>query len=336
MQDIASALTNSLSRNGEGGMLVPMKFADGNMGAPGIAFSSEPSLGIFRAALKDLEVTVAGQSRMRWTDVGVDVWNAAVLPSGAWVPIVNATGLALPFLPLAGGTVTGNVALGGNVGIGGTTTFNGVAVFANVAQFRDTNPIYFFAGDDTTNWGRLRGVVGGMLYDTIVGTHPHVFYTGGGERFRISDLSSIFTTPIGYNITPTTPLDIKGNGNATATYDDGLMIHSNNLTVWTKYSWNGISAVTTLPLAINGTKVAELGSGGLSILNGKLLALYNVGSSAGKALQIGGADEIIVTGKGGMLYFDDAANTTGKVIVQTSDPAASGLPPGTIVLVRDA
>ena len=50
LQDIAEALTDSLSRTGLGGMLVPFKIADGTLPAPGLAFSNETGLGIRRVA----------------------------------------------------------------------------------------------------------------------------------------------------------------------------------------------------------------------------------------------------------------------------------------------
>jgi len=50
MSDLAAEMTNSLSRNGQGGMLAPLKFADGTVNDPSISFTGEPTLGIFRDA----------------------------------------------------------------------------------------------------------------------------------------------------------------------------------------------------------------------------------------------------------------------------------------------
>ena len=76
MTDIASdELTNSLDRNGRGGMLGPFKFADGLVGAPGITWNSEPTSGFFRAGGNDMEAVIAGVPRMRWTATSVDVWD---------------------------------------------------------------------------------------------------------------------------------------------------------------------------------------------------------------------------------------------------------------------
>lgn len=64
LDDIAQALTNSLDRTGAGGMLAPVHFTDGTLGAPGISFANEVSLGLFRY-MSGIMAGVAG---------GVQVW----------------------------------------------------------------------------------------------------------------------------------------------------------------------------------------------------------------------------------------------------------------------
>ena len=49
LSDIAQALTDSLDRNGLGGMLVSFRIADGTISAPGLAFTNELGLGIWRS-----------------------------------------------------------------------------------------------------------------------------------------------------------------------------------------------------------------------------------------------------------------------------------------------
>ncbi len=62
MSDVAVALTDSLSRTGSGGMLVPFLNADGAVGSPGISWVNETTSGIYRAGLND----------QRWASSGVD------------------------------------------------------------------------------------------------------------------------------------------------------------------------------------------------------------------------------------------------------------------------
>jgi len=74
LDDVAQAITDSLDRNGRGGMLSPFLFADGSELAPGLAWTNEPSTGMYRAGNGDLRVTVLGEDRVRFEDVGVPEW----------------------------------------------------------------------------------------------------------------------------------------------------------------------------------------------------------------------------------------------------------------------
>jgi hypothetical protein len=58
MSDVATALTNSLSRSGNGGMLASFKNADGNMANPGISWTNEPTSGWYRPGFNDFRFSV--------------------------------------------------------------------------------------------------------------------------------------------------------------------------------------------------------------------------------------------------------------------------------------
>jgi len=66
MEDLGDSLTNSLSRNGEGGMLVPFKNVDGTVAAPGITFTTELGTGIYRFGAGDMRATVQGNPTVRF------------------------------------------------------------------------------------------------------------------------------------------------------------------------------------------------------------------------------------------------------------------------------
>jgi hypothetical protein len=87
--DVATALTDSLDRNGRGGMLSPLEFSDGVVGAPGITWSQEPSSGFWRADLSDMRVSLVGSDRFRWTSNDVEIW-----ADGQWNSVLyaNASG----------------------------------------------------------------------------------------------------------------------------------------------------------------------------------------------------------------------------------------------------
>jgi hypothetical protein len=83
LADIGNELTNSLSRSGKGGMLVPFRIADGSVASPSLGFTSEPSSGLFKSATNDLRMSVAGVGMMRWNASSVDVFDPT---GGVWSP----------------------------------------------------------------------------------------------------------------------------------------------------------------------------------------------------------------------------------------------------------
>lgn len=79
MADVAEELTNSLDRNGRGGMLAPFKFLDGDVTAPGITWTSEPTSGIFRNGLSDMRWSIAGNSVFGFSGAGASLFNGLTL-----------------------------------------------------------------------------------------------------------------------------------------------------------------------------------------------------------------------------------------------------------------
>lgn len=83
MDDVAQAITDSLDRNGRGGMNVPFKFADGSVGAPSITWESEPASGWYRAAAGDFRYAIGGIDVMRINSGVVSVW-----ANGQWNTLI--------------------------------------------------------------------------------------------------------------------------------------------------------------------------------------------------------------------------------------------------------
>jgi hypothetical protein len=69
--DIASALTDSLSRTGLGGMSAPLPFPDGTVGAPAITFTSELTSGFWKPGNLQVAISVSGQQVMTWESTQV-------------------------------------------------------------------------------------------------------------------------------------------------------------------------------------------------------------------------------------------------------------------------
>lgn len=77
LADMAAEFTDSLSRSGKGGMNSDLKFADGTVAAPGMAWTAEAQTGLYRAASGDMRVSILGQDVMRWNASGTQVWTGA-------------------------------------------------------------------------------------------------------------------------------------------------------------------------------------------------------------------------------------------------------------------
>lgn len=87
MSDIAAALTDSLSRSGSGGMLVPFLNADGSIGAPGISWVNETTMGIYRPAMNEMRVAIAGVNKTRWVAGAANFLQMFV--DAAWRNVLN-------------------------------------------------------------------------------------------------------------------------------------------------------------------------------------------------------------------------------------------------------
>ena len=86
LDDIASAMTNSLSRTGAGGMLVPFKNADGTLLNPGMTWVNAPNSGIYR-----------NSTRMGFVWQGVEHFALSAGAIEADVPFLAANGtVSLP------------------------------------------------------------------------------------------------------------------------------------------------------------------------------------------------------------------------------------------------
>lgn len=71
MNDIAAALTDSLSRSGKGGMTVPFYLSDGTEAGPGISFTNEQGTGAYRAGNGDVRISVLGKDALSLTQTSM-------------------------------------------------------------------------------------------------------------------------------------------------------------------------------------------------------------------------------------------------------------------------
>ncbi len=112
MDDLAVAITDSLDRNGRGGMLAPFEFTDGIETAPGFAWANEPTSGFFRESAGDFRATILGSETVRFNSLGIQIWNTVDL---TWDQVLTNGG-ALGLVPVSPGTTDGDTLEWDNTG----------------------------------------------------------------------------------------------------------------------------------------------------------------------------------------------------------------------------
>lgn len=171
LDDVSTALTDSLDRYGRGGMLAPFKFSDGTNLLPGAAWVNEPTTGFYRFDAGDLRAAVLTQDVMRWQSTGAQVWS---VDDSEWQNVLtsNTIPTVVPDGTAEGQTLrwdnTGSeweatsdlvVDSSGDVGIGTSSPSSTLEVSAPSGEgitfgVRSTaTDWYFGAKQTTTSWG---------------------------------------------------------------------------------------------------------------------------------------------------------------------------------------
>lgn len=232
MDDLAAALTDSLSRSGQGGMLVPLTFSDGTEALPGIAWANELGTGFRRAASGDMRGVILGNDQIRLLAGG----NLQVsLDNGAtWRDIAKLD---------AGGGLTLTGALNGT-----SANFSGVmtSAGANMSNGRILSVGNAVAGTDALNQttGDVRYVQSSKLTNFLSVAR---FTLNGGSSPTVTESTGRVTT-----ITMNTTSDVgsinlsgvSGAGNLVPVFSarSTLFPPSSGTTVSFEVSWEVISA----------------------------------------------------------------------------------------------
>jgi len=95
MNDLAGALTDSLDRDGNGGMRSPLLFGDGEEAVPGIAWSNEPSSGLYRPNAGTIGISILGADVIRVAAAGT-----------TFTGLVTADTISVGTLNTSTGTIT--------------------------------------------------------------------------------------------------------------------------------------------------------------------------------------------------------------------------------------
>lgn len=218
LSDLANEVTNSLDRNGNGGMLAAFRFSDGSLTAPGMSWLNETNSGFYRLGAGEQWAVIQGSAIFQMTINGVTV------PTGKTLSVIgNAT--VGGTLTATGGVignatnVTGTVAVA-NGGTGATaaaaarTNLGATTVGGNVFTLTNPSAITFprFNADNTVS------ALDAPTFRTAIGAG-----TGGGSVTSVAMTVPAFLSVTGSPVTTTgtlavtlsaTPLPIANGGTA--------------------------------------------------------------------------------------------------------------------------
>jgi hypothetical protein len=80
--DIAQGITDSLDRQGRGGMIAPFRLVDGSIPSPALAFSAETGTGLSRPSAGVLAVSIMGVKVGQFSSTGLSTLVAGLFPDG--------------------------------------------------------------------------------------------------------------------------------------------------------------------------------------------------------------------------------------------------------------
>lgn len=135
LNDIKTELTNSLDRQGRGGMLAPLQLVAGTVGAPGLTFSLEPGSGAYRAAAGDWRLTTLGTAVLKLQSAAVTTLVPLTVTGRTTTTDLTVTGTSedITIVPTSIGSYglmsTGNGTGIGVLAAGGATNADGLSAF---------------------------------------------------------------------------------------------------------------------------------------------------------------------------------------------------------------
>jgi hypothetical protein len=230
--DIANEITNSLARNGDGGMTGPLKATDGSVSAPSVTFGLEVSTGLYRVSSGQIGIATLGVQRFTISgsdatfSVPVTVNSSLTVSGGVSVSgTISGNGSGLTSLN-ASNITTGTLAdaqLSSNVAR--RNAANTFTIGQEVASA--SNPLWQTRDTGNTSIGTIRhldsgGYVGDIsFYSSAHASKPSwiVYNAGARHSFSLGGSEKMYITSAG-NVTINAPASgtaLTVNGRAFAT-----------------------------------------------------------------------------------------------------------------------
>lgn len=131
MEDLGNEITNSLSRDGDGGMNAPLRFTDGDITTPGIAWVAETNTGFYYAGPGEFWASVLGTNVVQFTD------NGLLIPTGIDLTVQGSVSFEGALNVIGNFSVATNkftvAAASGNTTVAGTFAASGAGTFTSAS-----------------------------------------------------------------------------------------------------------------------------------------------------------------------------------------------------------
>lgn len=284
LADLADSITNSLARNGEGGMTAPLRLTDGVVATPSLAFANETGSGLYRAAAGDLGLSVLGSRILRLQAAGASVAGTFGVSGDTSLANLAYTDT------LTGGTGVINIgsgqiykSVGGDVGIGTTSPLSNLHIYSTALTSLSLTDATLGSNYGGTIRGFGQAGLGGYCEIGVLDAGSYsagiqiqqqsaqiIFFGNAGtsERMRINSSGYV-----GINTnSPSALLDVNGNSiirgtlGVTGASTLASLGVTANATVGGTLGVTGASTLATLGVTSNATVGGTLGVTGASTL----------------------------------------------------------------------
>ena len=185
LNDISTELTNSLDRQGRGGMLAALQLTGGTSAAPALTWSLEPSSGLYRSAAGDERFSVLGSDSFKFSSTTNQSFKPLTVTGRTTTTDLTVSGVceSLEVTPTVAGSeainATGNGTGYGIITQGGASGGYGLAAFGGGASGVGVQATGGTTGHGASVSGGASGG-SGLVATALGGNYTGIVSTGNG------------------------------------------------------------------------------------------------------------------------------------------------------------
>jgi len=301
MEDLGNEITNSLSREGDGGMNAPLRFVDGTQAVPGIGWVSETSSGFYWAGPGEYWASVLGIRVLQFTD------NGLLIPTGIDLTVQGGVSFEGALNVIGNFSVATNkftvAAASGNTTVAGTFAASGAGTFTSasatslaVGLTGATNPAFTVDSSTASQVAGLKitgAATAGTVAVVVTDSGSNASLTVNAKGSGTIGIGSVSTGAV--TITPATTI----TGVATLTAQPVLSSLTASKPVFTDAS-KGLVSTGTLAYDQGGTGQTTYAAGDL---------LYASGANTLSKLAVGTTGQVLKVAAGVPAWGTDSSGS---------------------------